>query len=60
MPPMKSSVEHIARSLIALHGADALKVAEQSAAEARKLGTAENLEAWLAVVAEIKRIQTPA
>jgi hypothetical protein len=57
---MKSSVEHIARSLIALHGADALKVAEQSAAEARKLGTAEKLEAWLAIVAEIKRIQTPA
>lgn len=59
LPPMKRSVEHIARSLIALHGVDALKVAEQSAAEARKLGTAD-LEAWLGVIAEIKRIQTPA
>jgi hypothetical protein len=56
---MKSSVEHIARSLIALHGAGALKVAEQSA-EARKSRTAESLEVWLAVVAEIKRIQAPA
>jgi len=57
---MKSSVEHIARSLIALHGAGALKVAEQSAAEARKSRTAESLEVCLAVVAEIKRIQAPA
>jgi hypothetical protein len=57
---MESSVKHIARSLIALHGADALKVAEQTAENARKPGAAENLEMWLAVIAEIKGIQKPA
>jgi hypothetical protein len=54
---MKSSVQHIARSLIVLHGADALRVAEQTAENARKPGAAESLEIWLAVVAEIKRIK---
>jgi hypothetical protein len=57
---MKSSVEHIARSLIALHGADALRVAEQAAENARKPDAAESLEMWSAVIAEIKRMQTPA
>jgi hypothetical protein len=39
-------------------GADALRVAEQAAAEAQKLG--KSLDGWLAVIAEIKRIQKPA
>jgi hypothetical protein len=55
--PMKNPVEHIAQSLIVLHGADALKVAELRAENARKSGTTENLKMWLSVVAEIKRIQ---
>jgi hypothetical protein len=55
--PMKNTVEHIAQSLIVLHGADALKVAERKTESARKPGTIENLKMWLSVVAEIKRIQ---
>jgi hypothetical protein len=54
---MESSVKHIARSLIVLHGADALRVAEQTAEDARRLGPAESPEVWLAVIAEIRRIQ---
>jgi hypothetical protein len=54
---MKNTVEHIAQSLIVLHGADALKVAERKTESARKPGTIENLKMWLSVVAEIKRIQ---
>jgi hypothetical protein len=57
---MKNTVEHIAQSLIVLHGADASKVAERNAENARKPGATENLEMWLAVIAEIKRIQKPA
>jgi hypothetical protein len=56
---MQSSVKHIARSLIALHGADALKVAEQMAENARKPGAAQSLEMWLAVVAEIEGVPKP-
>jgi hypothetical protein len=54
---MESSVKHIARSLIALHGADALRVAEQTAEDARKPGAADSPAVWLAVIAEIGRIQ---
>jgi hypothetical protein len=56
--PMESTVKHLARTIIVLHGADALRVAEQAAADAQKLG--KNLDGWLAVIAEIQRIQTPA
>jgi hypothetical protein len=58
--PVKNSVEHIAQSLIALHGQDALRVAEQAAGNARKPGAADSWEVWLAVIAEIKRIQKSA
>jgi hypothetical protein len=54
---MKNSVE--AQSLIALHSQDALRVAERTAENARK-PVAESPEAWLAVIAEIKRIQKSA
>jgi hypothetical protein len=57
---MKNSVEHIAQSLIVLHGADASRIAEQAAENARPLTAAESLDVWLAVIAEIKRIQEPA
>jgi hypothetical protein len=52
---MESSVRNLARSLIALHRADALRIAEQTAADQWKLG--RNRDVWPAVIAEIKRIQ---
>jgi hypothetical protein len=47
----------VALSLIDIHRADALKVAEHAADNIRPLGMAKTLEQWNQVIAAIKKIQ---
>jgi hypothetical protein len=49
---------HTARSLINIHGADALEIAEHTADGLRRLGRTKRLDEWIQVIAEIKRIQS--
>jgi hypothetical protein len=48
---------HTARSLIAIHGADALEIAERAADNLQRLGKTQRLDELIQVIAEIKRIQ---
>jgi hypothetical protein len=50
----------LALSLIAIHRADALKVAEQAADNVRPFGMATTLDQWNQVIAAIKKIQKSA
>jgi hypothetical protein len=54
---MVDTANHLARSLITIHGADALKVAERAAENVRQLGLAKALDEWLLVIAAIKKLQ---
>jgi len=51
------TTNHLARSLITIHGARALEVAEQAANNVRKLGLTKPLDEWLLVIAAIQKIQ---
>jgi hypothetical protein len=55
---MVDTTNHLARSLIAIHGADALAIAEHTADGLRRLGRTKRLDEWIQVIAEIKRIQS--
>jgi hypothetical protein len=48
---------HLAVALVAIHGAEAIPVAERAAENIRKLGMTEKQKEWLRVVDAIKRIQ---
>jgi hypothetical protein len=54
---MVDHINHLAQSLITIHGADALKVAEHAAANVRGLGMAKALAQRNLVIAAIKKIQ---
>jgi hypothetical protein len=54
---MVDQINHLVQSLITIHGADALKVAEHAAANVRKLGMVKALDEWNLVIAAIKKIQ---
>jgi hypothetical protein len=45
-----------ARSLIAIHGADALEIAESAAETLQRLGRTQRQDEWIQVIAEIKQI----
>jgi hypothetical protein len=45
--------------LIAIHGAEALAVAERAANNVRKLEMKQALDKWKLVIAAIKKIQLP-
>jgi hypothetical protein len=45
-----------ARSLIAIHGADALEIAERAADNLQRLGKTQRLDEWIQVIAEIQQI----
>jgi hypothetical protein len=49
--------KHLARAIIAIHGAHARSVAQRSVDNVRQLGRLKALDHWNRVVAEIKRIQ---
>jgi hypothetical protein len=54
---MEDDPERLARSLVAIHGAYALSVAQRAVDNVRQLGRLKALDYWNRVVAEIKRIQ---
>jgi hypothetical protein len=54
---MEDDPERLARSLVAIHGAYALSVAQRAVDNVRQLGRLKALDHWTRVVAEIKRIQ---
>jgi hypothetical protein len=54
---MVDTINHLARALVTIHGADALKVAEHAAANVRGLGMAKALDEWNLVITAIKKIQ---
>jgi hypothetical protein len=54
---MEDDPERLARSLVAIHGAYALSVAQRAVDNVRQLGRVRALDHWTRVVAEIKRIQ---
>ena len=54
---MEDDPKHLARAIIAIHGAYALSVAQRSVDNVRELGRLKALDHWNRVVAEIKRIQ---
>jgi hypothetical protein len=54
---MVDTINHLARALITIHGADALKVAERAAENVRQLGMVKVLDEWNLVIAAIKKIQ---
>jgi hypothetical protein len=57
---MEDDPEHLARSIIAIHGAYALSVAQRAVDNVRQLGRVQAVDHWTRVVAEIRRIQKPA
>jgi hypothetical protein len=48
---------HLARSLMKLHGTKALPLAERAAENVRQLGMARQLTEWKRVIAAIKKMQ---
>jgi hypothetical protein len=57
---MEDDPTEFARTLIAIHGAYALSVAQRAVDNVRQLGRLKALDHWTRVVAEIKRLQKPA
>jgi len=49
--------KHLARSIVSIHGAYALSVAQRAMDNVRQLGRLKALDDWSRVVAEIKRNQ---
>jgi hypothetical protein len=58
--PMVDVANHLARALIAAHGANALEIAERVADNIRMIGLTDKAREWAAVIAAIKEIQTEA
>src|SRR5260370_39255947 len=56
----ESEIVLIARAVIAAHGAEALAVAERSAANVRRLGMDDRVKWWARVAAAIKEIEASA
>jgi hypothetical protein len=56
---MVDTINHLAQALIAIHGAEALAVAERAANNVRKLEMKQALDKWKLVIAAIKKIQLP-
>ena len=54
---MVDHINHLAQSLITIHGAEALAVAERAANNVRKLEMKKALGEWNLVIAEIKKLQ---
>jgi hypothetical protein len=51
---------HLARSLIKIHGTEALALAERAAENVRQLGMSRQLTEWNRVIAAIKKmLETP-
>lgn len=53
----ETDVQRTARSLIACHGSDALRLAERAASNVRTIGMTDKLAFWEAVAAAIRSIQ---